>query len=219
MRLSRSALRVVLLVPLAACQVEQQIDCTTEARSSVNVVVEGIGDAPPTVTYSRDGGATFETCDAMGDVGETNASSVCGWEVAGDLVVRVEADGFERQDVPVTVDADLCHVVSESLTVTMLPVTCTSEVAPSVFVTVTDEFGVGIAAATVAYEARDAGVSGACDSVDALRFRCGEELPGEIVVTASAPGYPPQTAEVVVEADACHVVTEELGFMLAPLAD
>ncbi len=219
MRLSRSALLVVLLSPLAlaACQVEQPLACTEEARASVNVVVEGA--EAPSVTYSRDGGATFEACQGMGDVGDANASWACGWEVAGDLVVRVEADGFERQDVAVSVGADVCHVIPESLSVTMVPVSCTGEVEPSVFVTVTDEAGVGIAGATVAFEARDAGVSGACDSGDAMHFRCGEEVPGAIAVTATAPGYAPQTAEVVVEADVCHVVTAELGFMLTPLTD
>ncbi len=219
MRRSRFSLVVVLLAPLAACHVEAQIDCTMEARSSVNVVVEGVGDVQAAVTYSRDGGLTFEACDGMGDAGEVDASWVCGWEVAGELIVRVEAEGFEPQDVPVTVEADVCHVLSESLTVTMQPVVCTSEVVPSVFATVTDESGLGIADASVAYEAVERGVSGDCESSDALHFRCGEELPGAIAVSATAPGYAPQTAEVLVEANACHVVTEEIGFMLARLPD
>lgn len=222
MRRSPASFLVVLLAPLVslmACEPEGEVACTEEARSSVNVVVEGVGEVQPAVTYSRDGGETFEACDGMGDVGDVDASWVCGWEVAGELIVRVEAEGFEQQDTLVTVEADACHVLSESLTVTMQPVVCTSEVVPSVFVTVSDEAGLGIEGASVAFEAAESGVSGACASSDDLHFRCGEELPGAITVTASAPGYAPQTAEVVVEANACHVVTEEVGFMLARLPD
>lgn len=100
------------------------IACTTEARSSVTVkVVDGmampVGDA--LVTYTVDGGASqnAECFNPLGGMGNCEYW-VAGYEVAGDFVITAtSADGMKTATQMITVAKDQCHVISQSLTLTL----------------------------------------------------------------------------------------------------
>ncbi len=97
------------------------LDCTTEAVVSVHVTIE-LGDdvtAIPedlAVTYAVDGGSP-QPCESWS--GELDWA--CGFEVAGDLVIEATAEGYEPASAAVTVESDACHVIPETLTLTLEP--------------------------------------------------------------------------------------------------
>ena len=83
------ALPLGLALSLTGCPGDLGIDCSMEARSSVNVSITGPGGVAPegtSVQYSVDGGA-FGDCTAM------DSDWVCGWEEAGDFVIEISAPG------------------------------------------------------------------------------------------------------------------------------
>jgi hypothetical protein len=101
---------------LGGCLVDG-VDCTTEARGSVTVTVtDWEGEAVPEVevTYEANGEAPV-ACDGAG------TDFVCGWEVAGDLLIWVEAEDFEPFEELVFVPEDECHVQSQILEVILQP--------------------------------------------------------------------------------------------------
>jgi hypothetical protein len=95
------------------------VECTAEARGSVNVTVTDAAGAPiPDVEVS------FETpsrplapCEQM-----VAGDWVCGWEVAGEISVVATAPGYVGGSATVTVGADECHVVPEVLTLVLEPI-------------------------------------------------------------------------------------------------
>jgi hypothetical protein len=93
------------------------IDCDTSAAASVQVRVESeagedLSDQA-TVTYSVDGVET--PCD-----GPYDSQFVCGWEVAGPIVISVSAEGYETAEETVVVESDVCHVITTSTTVQLV---------------------------------------------------------------------------------------------------
>lgn len=96
---------------LAAC--EPEVDCTTEARGSVNVSVVDADGAPTDAfdSISYDSSTFSDDCEGW-ETGEY----VCGWEVAGDITITVEAcGGSQTISETVTVQSDECHVIPEAL--------------------------------------------------------------------------------------------------------
>ncbi len=111
------ALSALSLVALAASGCPTGVVCTEEARASVQVtVVDAAGtdlnDAD--VSFSVDGGGTFDACDDV-DTG----AWVCGWEVDGAITIRAEAVGFITDEQTVTVASDECHVIGQTLQITL----------------------------------------------------------------------------------------------------
>ncbi|MFT6146911.1 MAG: hypothetical protein ACJATT_001534 [Myxococcota bacterium] len=95
-----------------------EFSCTTDIRYSVSVSVDDDADGPvseATVEYTVDAGAAV-AC-------EEGAAGVyaCGEEMEGDITVRATADGFGADEETVTVLADECHVIGESVTL-ILPI-------------------------------------------------------------------------------------------------
>lgn len=109
---------LLALLPLLGCPFQEPINCDTMAVASVvvDVTAEDGADIDPTVEFSRDGD-TFEPCDDA----EADDEFICGWEIEGELTVRVSADGYAPFEETVTVEADECHVTTENLAVTLTP--------------------------------------------------------------------------------------------------
>jgi hypothetical protein len=93
-------------------------------------------------------------------------------------------------------------------------VTCTTDLRYSVSVTVEDEAGDAVTGATVEYSA-DGGAETACEEWSNGEYACGEEVEGEITVTATADGFGTDEATVTVEADECHVIGQAVTLTLA----
>lgn len=115
-RLPFLLLSLVSLATANGCAPEV-LNCTTEARASVRVVAadsSGAAVQGTAVSFSLDDGATFQPCD---DISE--GRWVCGWEVEGDILVRAEAAGYVPVERAITVDSDECHVIGESVTLSL----------------------------------------------------------------------------------------------------
>lgn len=110
--------RFLLLLPLlTACPALDDVNCTTEARASVQVTVEDEAGAPiPDASLTWTGADGVPTsCENMAD-----GQFVCGWEADGELTIDVTKDGFEDAQLVVTVGSDACHVITEARTVTLI---------------------------------------------------------------------------------------------------
>ena len=92
------------------------VDCTTEARASLQLSVVDVDGQPITgasATFSK--GESMETDCEVG-YGSDNLL-ICGWEVSGDLNVTVQAAGFGGVSDTWTVTSDECHVLTVQDTV------------------------------------------------------------------------------------------------------
>ena len=93
----------------------EPIACDTMAVGSVNVSVvdaAGAAIAGATVTYSG-GDFVDQPCEEYG------GAYTCGWELAGEITVKAAATGFSPAEGSVTVEADVCHVIPQALTLTL----------------------------------------------------------------------------------------------------
>ena len=91
---------------------------------------------------------------------------------------------------------------------------CDDVAYASVVLTVVDDQGNVIEAASATFSV-DGGEVRPCDSEIAEGFWCGVEVDGDFTITAEAEGYESATTMVTVEADRCHVMTEEIELVLA----
>lgn len=127
----KRVLPLLALLPLFACGLEfpgydgdGTVECTLEARSSVQVTVvdsRGRPQRDARVTFTLDGGAEQEAlCDGgSGQKGDCS-SWVTAYEQAGDyLITATSAEGTRTARRQVTVTRDLCHVKGESVTLTL----------------------------------------------------------------------------------------------------
>ena len=94
--------------------------CTTEARASVMVRVVDQAGAPLTgavVTYTVDGSEPMAAELILSN------QYVAGWETRGDFVITASLTGFVTAQATATVteEASGCHVISESVELTLLP--------------------------------------------------------------------------------------------------
>ena len=118
MSLSRLVFPLALLSAFTACG-DKEVDCTEEARSSVQITLVDESDAPvigATVTAVADGqDIDCEDWDASGVY-------ICGYEVSGVFVISIEAEGFEPNEIELEVGLteDECHVETVQETVVMV---------------------------------------------------------------------------------------------------
>lgn len=89
---------------------------------------------------------------------------------------------------------------------------CDTSAAFSVNGTVVDESGADIADFTAEYSV-DGGPSSDC-MIQAGDFSCGTEEAGVFTINVAAPGYEPATMMVTVEDGECHVVPQNVEFVL-----
>lgn len=111
-------MRALLLLPVVLLMGCPPVtNCTTEARASVTVVVtdlDGVILDDATVTYDGPDGEDLPCDEGVG-------TWACGYEVEGEITVHAEAPFFLNGSATVTVGADDCHVITESVTVELEP--------------------------------------------------------------------------------------------------
>ncbi len=210
----RTVLSLSFLI-LTGCP--QPTNCTTEARSSVSVNVVDENGEPilnAELTYSVDGGPSLD-CEIFGD-----GSSVCGWEASGEIAITATAQGYQSASETVTVESDECHVISESLTLTLTEVQCPPP-GPSVIAEVSAE---GYPDGTLPNDAHiwvsdgtsevpiECWVQG--DAESGVQYACGEGLAGDLEIWGEAPGFGSEIVSVHVDADECGPITENIGLLL-----
>lgn len=187
------------------------VDCTAMAVASVQLTVVDEAGQPVADAVARfDSGEGLEDCESW-EPGEF----VCGWEREGRIDVFVEAPGYAPAEATVDVQADVCHVQTETLLVELEPVDCTTEERPSILARVEDLAGSGIAEATVTYRPDDdtAVAPQPCEAYGEATWACGFEQEGDFLVFADVEGQPQQQVALSVDADVCHVLTEEHTFV------
>jgi hypothetical protein len=120
-RLQSAAVMLTAALSLSACgggdsDNSQTIACTTEVRASlVLTVVDANGAAVPSaaVNYQINGGPTLSlTCPATG-------ACRVGEEQAGRFSLSVSKPGFATSTSEVQVNRDLCHVLTEQVSVVL----------------------------------------------------------------------------------------------------
>ena len=214
---------LLLLSTLVACKEGAQ-ECDDSAAVSVVVTLtDASGGEIPAATVTYDAGEGAQDCTP----GASAMTWNCGYEVAGDLQIVAQADGFYPANATVTVAAGECHVVGESIGLTLDRVTC-DNMTPGVIATV-DGLG-GEMLENTAVKWRFAGTSDewtACDEEAPTEYEplytvwdCAWNQDGELEVSAVAAGHGEQVDTVTVEGSgACSVVTEDLYFSLDWLED
>ena len=113
-----NVLCMLFVLAVSACGggEEDGIVCTTEARTSVLLTVVDRLNAPlpgVNVTYQVNGGAgQSQACEASG-------KCAIAFEVSGVFSITASKAGYTTASGTVTVTRDVCHVTTESLTLTL----------------------------------------------------------------------------------------------------
>lgn len=198
---------------------DTMLGCTDMAVASTNVVIQdaaGNAITGATVTYSVDGIDQGE-CENM------NGTYVCGWEQAGEFVITAEAAGFVTNSIPVTVEQteDGCHVVGEQVTLTLTPDSpdCTENIVYSLYVHVTTDAAIPIQNETVMWGLANADMAPQpCEPDGDHYWRCAQEMAGDLDIYVSAENFVDayQIVTVGMDAQECHVVTENVEVSLTP---
>lgn len=109
---------MLLLSGLSACggSADEGIACTTEARTSVLLtVVDQLNVALPgvKVIYQVNGGvAQSQLCEPTG-------KCAIAFETSGIFLIMASKTGYTSASGMVTVTRDVCHVITESLSLTL----------------------------------------------------------------------------------------------------
>jgi len=170
---------------------------------------------PDAIVTWREGDGAAELCQAWGP---GDGEFACAFEVAGDLTIRVEADGYAPFEQTVTVRADECHVIGRTITAVLSLPDCTDEVRPGVVVTVVGESDEVLEDVAVTWRLGEDGPEQPCGATDDVWW-CADEVAGDLTLTASAAGHTTVSEAVTVTEDACHVITEEVTLALDWLPD
>lgn len=104
------------LLPLILSLAGGCVDCTLDLRTSARLTVLDESGSPvddADVECFVDGAevASGPTVEGQFD---------CGQELEGDFELEISKPGFEPQTLEFTVDADACHVITESREVTLV---------------------------------------------------------------------------------------------------
>ena len=222
MRLSATIPLLLLPALLLACGDKDDdsgggdVGCTTEARVRVMVTVEGEGGRLP-----EDLAVTWSTPDSDLNPCEPWPGSpeyACGFEQAGPITVTASGRYYRTASQTVTVQADACHVQTESLTLVLEPVDCTAVEIPAVTLSVLAADG-SLVPEAVGYFApsdEDWDSPGVCeDGLDGF-MSCASELVGDLDVWVQAPGFQTWTEQIQVLHDGCHPITEHRDVVLVP---
>ena len=141
----------LLLLPLCAC-FERQYDCDNSTHASVSVRLRS-SDAQaieePWVRYTPEGADEPTACDL------TVGTWLCGWDVAGEILIEAGGLCYGSVSQTVTVEQAECHVINQDLQLLLDPVDCTADENPAVYVTVMGEGSVTIDEPTVGYAPAD----------------------------------------------------------------
>ncbi len=205
-------MRPAILFSLSLCACfERQVDCNDMAIVSVVVTVESSGSVPLDgleVRYTSSGAAS-KRCDKQG------GSWLCGYELAGDILIEASADCHGEVSETVVVPMGACHPEQQDLQLLMDPVDCTQEEIPGVVVTVSDEDGGPIADVAVGWVPADEDWTDfePCEAYDD-GWGCAWGQSGDIELEVTADGYAPWMDTVTVDEDCCGPVTEQVDVVL-----
>lgn len=180
---------------------DETVECSTEARASVQVeVIDERGDRVD-ATVAWDGGL----CEDFG------TSWVCGWERSGEMHLFVSAEGYADQELVVDVGMteDGCHVETELLTVTLVAEDCSSE-APALLVSPVSG-AEPVVADSVEWSACGEERWSACEDQGDGSWACARNRSGCFDLRGSAAGYDDAGVEgIEVGAGECAPQTVEV---------
>lgn len=119
MRHAPLLLSPLALLALPAC--DESVDCTTEARASVQLTIvddsgASIPDASASYTIESESWPAPQDCEDMGE-----GTLICGWEVEDTFHIEVQAPGYATEELEVEVGGDECHVITEQIQVVLDP--------------------------------------------------------------------------------------------------
>ena len=102
--------------------VDDAVVCTAEVRSSVVVAIVDANGVPlpgATVNWRVDGGPLqAATCIA---VPAGCSSFFAGQEISGEFTISAEKTGWRPATAQVTVQRDVCHVITREVVLTLTP--------------------------------------------------------------------------------------------------
>ena len=215
-RVPTFCLAAIAVAGLSGCEEPDPTACDQMAYSSVNVVLTGeFGEAIPdaAVQYSVNGGELRDCEPANWDDSLVAESAfICGWEEAGDFTIVASAEGYESTETQIVVEADECHVISQSLELQMEPIVCTQEGRYAVQATVEDLSGLG-ASVFWGLAEEDMDLIPCEDSIDNVYY-CGAEASGLIEIWAENDAGEFDSAIIEVSTDECGPITETVDLML-----
>lgn len=207
---------LILLSVMTGCNTE--VACTDLAAVSVSVsVVDGNGAPVSGALVSWDSGNGPQSCDSL-----DGSTYLCAYEVKGEIAIHVEAAGYQAVDQVVSVEADECHVIGESVQIALDGVECTEVEVPAVVATVVDAGGAELSNVVVQWGLANADMAPQpCDVQGDGSWTCAPEQVGDIEVYAVADGHEAQMQTVTVGMDevGCHPLTQSLSFALEWLPD
>lgn len=193
------------------------VACTEMAMASVTLTVENTDSDPiegVSVTWAVDGGAP-EDCESS-----DGKTFVCGYERVGEFELVITAPGYVTQTLTRTLalDASGCHVAGLVESVALEQGDCTEEVRPSVIVRLWSALDTPVVNPQVSWAIWDSGEDPQPCTGEGMDWWCGEEVAGDLSVSATADGYQVSYALVEVEMDEeeCHVMTREVEMELLP---
>ncbi len=202
---------------LFGCPVQETV-CTLDYRSSVTVYVYDQANTPleqAEVRYRVDDG-DWAACELL------SGGFVCGWELSGAFDIDVSAVGFDPQLLELDVGSteDGCHVASETVSVFLEALDCSAEALPAAKVSVFDAAGEPAQDASVSWSGGTSDASGmACQTGSASNvYLCAYEEWGDLTIHAES-GAQAGAAEVSVEHDGCHPITESVDVQMDWLPD
>lgn len=205
----------LLTIGLAACP--KPVDCTTEARSSVTVTVTTADGQPATdaiVTYSVDGAAAAP-CESF-----IAGEFVCAYEVSGEFSIRAALLGYEDSVGAATVTVDECHVIGQTLALTLVPLDCTQVVVAAVEATIRGASNEVLDAPAITWKfAANDGPFLACDDQLDGTWTCGPDAVGDLVIQGTAGGHTTDTEDVTIASDGCHPIPQAVELVVDWLPD
>jgi hypothetical protein len=98
----------VSFLTLTACEEA----CTLVARTSVLVHVSDAEGEPLDGQVQFDAGDGPQDCFQIGDIAGDYA---CAYEIGGELEILVSAEGYKDHVQSVTIESDVCHVITQEL--------------------------------------------------------------------------------------------------------
>ncbi|MFT5587700.1 MAG: hypothetical protein ACI9VR_005313 [Cognaticolwellia sp.] len=107
-------LSAVSILSLTACEEA----CTMEARLSARVHISDADGEP------MEGQVQFDAGDGLVDcyqIGSIIGDYSCAYEIGGDLDILVSAEGYQNHIETVTIDSDVCHVITQELDIELVP--------------------------------------------------------------------------------------------------
>ena len=195
---------------------DDDVGCTAEARISVSVELLDPDGTPleeaDVVWRSETDG---ESCELWGD-----GTWACGFEVGGELTIVAEHETYGEVSETVFVDSDVCHVITEELSLQFEEPDCPDvDPSASVLASVFYEDGSPHGDAEAFWEFAEGDMQPMpCDLVGGDLehvFACGTGVGGALLVWATSDAGSSEWVHVEVELDDCGLpIVEEIDLVI-----